>query len=163
MKALIVYDSVYGHTEKIAQTIGTALTNEYDVKVTRANKVKVDQLAAIDLLIIGSPTHGGRYTEVIQDFLKDISEFTLENTKTAAFDTRTSSSGIVGAIERKFGRAAVRIVNVLEKQERIIVAEPEGFIVKGRKGPLKEGELERAENWANEIEKSIRVTGQEPI
>jgi flavodoxin len=148
MKALIVYDSVYGHTEKIAQTIGTALTNEYDVEVVKANKVRVNQLPSINLLIIGSPTHGGRFTEAIQNFLNDISELILENIKTAAFDTRTSSSGIVGVLERKFGHAAVRIVNVLKKQGRILAAEPEGFIVKGRKGPLKEGELERAKNWA---------------
>ena len=163
MKALIVYDSVYGHTEQIAQAIGTALTNEHDVEVVRANEVRDDQLPLIDLLIIGSPTHGGRFTEAIQDFLNNISELALENTKTAAFDTRTSSSGIVGVLERKFGRAAIRIANILEKQERILIAEPEGFIVRGRKGPLEEGELKRAENWAKKIEKSARTPGQEPI
>ena len=39
----------------------------------------------------------------------------------------------------------------MKKQGRNVIIESEGFVVKGRKGPLKEGELERAEKWANQI------------
>ena len=151
MKALIVYDSVYGNTEQIAQAISKALNSEMNVIVSRVTDVKADQLIELKLLIVGSPTHGGRFTEAIQAFLNDISKLPLEGTNVAAFDTRTSSSGVVGFLEKRFGHAAVRIANVLKKQGRNFIGEPEGFIVKGRKGPLKGGELERAENWANDI------------
>lgn len=147
MKALIVYDSVHGNTEQIAQAIGKALNIEMNVVVAKATDVKVEQLTELKLLIVGSPTHGGRYTEAIQAFLKN-SESKLQGIHVAAFDTRTSSRF---GIERIFGFAGKRIADVLIKQGGILLAQPEGFIVKGIKGPLKEGELERAENWANDI------------
>jgi len=70
MKALIVYDSVYGNTEKIARSIGSAITG--DVKVLRAAEVNPSELESVDLLIVGSPTHGGRQTPAIQDFLNKV-------------------------------------------------------------------------------------------
>jgi flavodoxin I len=148
MKALVVYDSVYGNTEKIAQAIGKTLNSELDVEVVRANNVKADQLKNLKLLIVGSPTHGGRFTEAIQDFLKDISELSIKDINVAAFDTRISSRF---RIERIFGYAAKRIADVLNTQGGILISQPEGFIVKGKKGPLKDGELERAETWAKNI------------
>ena len=38
MKSLIIYDSIYGNTEKIAQAIGEGLTGE--VKVVRVGEVR---------------------------------------------------------------------------------------------------------------------------
>ena len=125
MKTLIVYDSVYGNTEKIAQAIGKALNIEKNVE--RANDVKADQLTELKLLIIGSPTHGGRFTQAIRDFLNSISELSIKGVNVAAFDTRTPPSRL-GKI---FGYAAVRIADVLKRQGGILIAEPEGFFVKG--------------------------------
>ena len=156
MKALIVYDSVYGHTEKIAQAIGKGLTNKYEYSVVKGNNVGKNQLEELNLLIIGTPTHGGRWTEAIRDFLKEISGMKLEGVKVAVFDTRTESTGIIGGIERIFGRVAPRLAEEMKKHERNVIIEPEGFVVKGRKGPLKEGELQRAENWGNQIAEILR-------
>jgi hypothetical protein len=47
-----------------------------------------------------------------------------------------------------FGYAAPRIARSLEEHGGNLVTEPEGFVVIGIKGPLKEGELARAANWA---------------
>lgn len=58
MKALIVYDSMYGNTEKIAKSIGGAITG--DVKVLRISEVIPSELESLDFLIVGSPTQGGR-------------------------------------------------------------------------------------------------------
>ncbi|WP_455463049.1 flavodoxin family protein [Candidatus Hodarchaeum mangrovi] len=158
MKVLIVYDSVHGNTEQIAQVMGKALNSEMDVKVVKGNEVKTDHLTGLNLLIVGSPTHGGRYTELIQKFFKD-KKLSIKDINVAAFDTRTSSTGITGAIEKVFGRAAVRIADSLKKKGGILLIQPEGFIVEGIKGPLKEGELERAETWVKKlVEKSKSVT-----
>jgi len=70
MKVLIVYDSVYGNTGKIAKAIGDAITGE--VKVLRVGEVNSSELKTFGLLIVGSPTHGGRPTPAIQDFLNKI-------------------------------------------------------------------------------------------
>ncbi len=151
MKVLVVYDSVYGNTKQIAQAIGKTLEAEHDIEVARAAEVKENQLLDLQVLFIGSPTHGGRFTEAIQDFLAVLSAQQQQVITIAAFDTRTCSKGIVGWLERRFGHAAPRIVEVLESQDKIFNGKQEGFIVTGRKGPLKEGEVERAEIWAKEI------------
>jgi hypothetical protein len=44
--------------------------------------------------------------------------------------------------------AAERIAKALAKKGGRLVAELEGFIVEQKEGPLKQGELERASNWA---------------
>ena len=154
MKILILYDSVYGHTKQIAQAIGKGVDDQHDLEIINANALNKEKLSDVDILIIGSPTHGGRYTEAIQAFFKDMAPDLSKNLSGAAFDTRTSSTGIAGRIEKIFGRAAPRIVRDMEKQEWRLLVEPEGFIVKGRKGPLREGELDRAEEWAKTILKA---------
>ena len=144
MKALVVYDSVYGNTEKIARSIGGAITG--DVKVLRASEANPSELELIDLLIVGSPTQGGRPTPPIQDFLDAVAEAAIRGVKVAAFDTRFSTRWV-----RIFGYAAGRIAEVLKEQGANLVVAPEGFFVKGKEGPLKEGELERAASWARGI------------
>lgn len=146
MKVLIVYDSVYGNTEKIAKAIGDAITGE--VKVLRVGGVNSSELKTFGLLIVGSPTHGGRPTSAIQDFLKEISEPVIRGISVAAFDTRLTTR-----LVRIFGYAAGRIAKSLKRNGGTLIASPEGFFVKGKEGPLKEGELERAARWAKEITK----------
>jgi len=108
MKALIVYDSVYGNTEKIAKAIGGAITGE--VKVLRMGEVNSSELKTLDLLIVGSPTQGGRPTPAIQDFLNKVSESDIKGISVATFDTRFSTR-FVGI----FGYAAGRIADSLKK------------------------------------------------
>jgi flavodoxin I len=146
MKALIVYDSVYGNTEKIARAIGDAITASCEVKVLRAGETNPSELASIDLLIIGSPTHGGRPTPAVQDLLNKVTQPSLKDINVAAFDTRSQAK-----LARVFGNAAGRIAGQLTKKGGVLIVSPEGFFVTGTKGPLKEGELERAANWAKRI------------
>lgn len=134
MKALVIYDSTYGNTQKIAQAIGEAIGGQ----LLRVGEVNPANLKGFDLLIIGSPTHGGWYTEGIRDLLK--ASPSLEGVKVAVFDTRTKKS--------IFGFAATRIARSIEKNGGNLLAPPEGFIVLGTQGPLKDGELERAAEWA---------------
>jgi flavodoxin len=144
--ALVVYDSWYGNTEKIAQAIGSTITG--DVKVLRPAEVDPSKLGELNLLIVGSPTQGGRPTKAIQDFLNGFSRSTIKGIKVATFDTRFSTKW-VGI----FGYAAGKIARSLEKLGGILVVPPEGFFVKGKEGPLKEEETERAASWAKYIGK----------
>jgi len=146
MKALIVYDSVYGNTEKIARAIGEAITPSGEVKVLRAGEANPSELASTDLLIVGSPTHAGRPTPPIQDILNKVPKLSLQGINVAAFDTRIPTK-LVGV----FGYAAGRIAGNLKRKGGNLIASPEGFLVTGTKGPLKEGELERAAGWAKGI------------
>ena len=149
MKVLIIYDSVFGNTEQIARAIGNALGSQEDVKIIRVSNVKPEQLTGLKLLIVGSPTHGGRPTPAIQNFLNRVLEPAIRGINVAAFDTRFSTRW-VGI----FGFAAGKIASNLKGKGGTLVASPEGFFVKGKEGPLKEGELERAADWAKGISES---------
>ena len=140
MKALIVYDSAYGNTEKIAKSIGNALSG--DVKVVRVNSVNLSDLESISFLIVGSPTYAGRPTPPVRNFLKKIPKSSLKDKKVAAFDTRVSAK-----FAKIFGYASNRISKILKAKGGIPVLSPEGFFVKGTEGPLYEGEEERATGW----------------
>ena len=142
MNALVIYDSVHGNTEEIAQAIGEAI----DAQALRVGDVRPADLQGFDLLIIGSPTHGGWFTEEIKALLE--ASPTLEGANVAAFDTRTAS--IWNRI-LPFGYAAPRIAQRLESGGGNLLAPPEGFVVLGTKGPLKEGELARAGGWARQV------------
>jgi flavodoxin I len=146
MKALIVYDSVYGNTEKIARAIAEAITPSNEVKVLGVGEASPSELAAPDLLIVGTPTHAGRPTPAIQDLLNRVPGPSLDGVNIAAFDTRSTSK-----FARVFGNAAKRIARHLTKKGGVALASPEGFLVTGTKGPLKEGELERAADWAKAL------------
>jgi flavodoxin I len=141
MRALVVYDSFYGNTEEIAKAIGGAITGG-EVSVLRAGEVGPAELENISLLVVGAPTQGGRATPQIRDFLKRVSKAEINGVDAAAFDTRVASK-----VAKIFGYAAGRIAKELKKKGADLIAEPEGFFVEGTKGPLTEGELERAAEW----------------
>ncbi|HLB28353.1 MAG TPA: flavodoxin family protein [Dehalococcoidales bacterium] len=147
MKALIVYDSLYGNTEQVAKAIGGAMAG---AKVLRAGEANPSELNGIDLLIVGSPTQGGRNTQAIRAFLDKIPASSLKGMKVAAFDTRLSTKW-VGV----FGYAAGRIASDLKAKGANLIALPEAFFVTGTKGPLKDGESERAAGWLREIVKGL--------
>ena len=152
IKPLIVYDSVYGNTEKIAKSIGKALGSES--KVLRVSEASLFDLKKINLLIVGSPVHGGKPTTDIEKFLKSIPFNYLKHMRVAAFDTRfaTENHGIGVRILMKVIRyAAHRIAKILVQKGGKLIAKPEGFIVEDKEGPLKKGEATRAARWVKDF------------
>jgi len=147
VKTLIVYDSVYGNTEKIAQAIGEAIGGQ----VLQVGKVSAADLQGLALLIVGSPTRGGRPTEGLQAWLDQLPATALQGIRVATFDTRSTVKFV-----RIFGYAATRIADSLTQKGGALLAPPAAFFVKGTKGPLKEGELERAAAWARDLAASIK-------
>jgi len=147
VNVLVVYNSQYGNTEKIAAAIGGAIPG---ARVLHASEADPSELESVGLLIVGSPTHGGRPMGAVQIILKEAPASAIEGINVAAFDTRFASG-----FAKIFGYAAVRIANTLKRKGGSLVVEPEGFIVEATKGPLKEGELERAAGWAGEVLRSV--------
>ncbi len=158
MKVLIVYDSVFGNTEKIALAISNSLGSKENVETFRVSAIKPEQLIRLSLLIVGSPTRAFRPTKAITNFLKKISSNGLKGVKVAAFDTRISTADVnsrfLNILVKLFGYAAKPIASKLEKKGGELIIPSEGFFVKGTEGPLKEGELERAVAWAKVIMKT---------
>jgi flavodoxin len=153
MKTLVIYDSVFGNTEKLAQAIGAALGVPGEVEVARVGAVKPESLGGLSLLLVGSPTRGFRPTEAITAFLKGLDANALRGVRVAAFDTRIDvlkdiKNPLFRFIVHRGGYAAPRIAEGLKKAGGELAAPPEGFFVKESEGPMKDGELERAAGWA---------------
>jgi flavodoxin len=155
MKGLVVYDSVFGNTEKIAQAIGAVLAEQGSVETLSVGRMTTNSMSGLDILIVGSPTRGFRPTEAVSKFLNSIPKNSLTEVRVAAFDTRiwldTIDSKTLRFVVDKGGYAANTIAKSLVKKGGQLVAPPEGFLVTGEQGPLKEGELDRANEWARGI------------
>ena len=143
MKVLIVYDSQFGNTEKVAKAIATALGTKEDTHLAKADMVKPEDLEGLDALIVGSPIHAWGPTAKIKSFLKGLKPDTLSGIKAAAFDT--------GYKSRFAGSATKKIEKILRKAGCAIIVPGEKFIVISTKGPLAEGELDKAAAWVKNI------------
>lgn len=154
MNSLVVYDSVFGNTEKVAKRISDSLDPQAKlVKVTDYNQTDLDGL---DLLIVGSPTRAFNPTKDITDFLNKLPASQLKGMKIAAFDTRMTEepikkNAILGFMVKLFGYADKPIADKLMKNGAIKTADNIGFYVLDSDGPLKDGELDRADEWVKEI------------
>jgi len=160
MKVLVVFDSVFGNTEKVARSIFGGLGSQSDAEILQVNQAVPGKLKGLDLLVVGSPTRGFRPTEAMGAWLEQIPAKSLKGVKLAVFDTRLKADEIksigVRFIVEKGGYAARRIAGGLKRSGGTLIVPPEGFYVQDREGPLKEGELERAASWAANILKSIQ-------
>lgn len=143
MKALVIYDSMFGNTEKVAQVIAAGLDTGEGIRLAKVNTITPQDTMALDLLIVGSPTHGWRPTEGIKAFFNSLQPNVLSGVRAAAFDTQYRT--------RLSGSAAKRIEKALRRQGCSIVAPAIGFFVTGSEGPLAEGELDKATAWAKQI------------
>lgn len=158
MNIMLVYDSVFGNTEKIARAVSSSIGSQENVRTIRVNDIQPDQLTGLDLLIVGSPTRAFRPTKEITGFLYKIPANALKGIKVAAFDTRLSAmdkrSFLFKILAKQFGYAAEPIADKLVKKGGTLIVPPEWFIVKDSQGPLKAGELERAADWARSLIKT---------
>ncbi|MGD8475453.1 MAG: flavodoxin domain-containing protein [Anaerolineae bacterium] len=160
MKAVVAYDSAYGNTEQIAQAIGDALGTKQDVEVVRIGDFGPMLLTGLGLLIVGSPTQRFSPTGPTTAMLKSIPSGGLRGVKVAAFDTRITEAEIerikiLAFFVRLFGYAAEPIATRLQKKSGELLVPPEPFYVGGTEGPLLEGELDRAADWARQIAASL--------
>lgn len=155
MNALLIYDSVFGNTEKVARAIADGLGKKATVEMKRPAEATVEALAGCDLLVVGSPTRGFRPTEGLSALLKGLPGGSLKGRRVAAFDTRIDARDIKQAAFRFMvhagGYAATKIAERLKKAGAELAAAPEGFIVEATEGPMRSGELERAAAWGERL------------
>ena len=155
MKAVVLYDSYFGNTEKIAQAIGKALGTAKTVSVVKVDQAKREMLDGIDVFIAGSPTRAFSPTPTVKSFLKKIPANGLNGVKVAAFDTRLPMDenvpGFLKFMVKMFGYADKPLQDLMVKKGGRVSVQSQGFFVKESEGPLQDGELERAVDWAKAI------------
>jgi flavodoxin len=135
----IVYDSMFGSTERIARALAEHLAPAI---VTKAHVTTTVDLTDVDLLLLGSPTHAGGPSMAMRLLTRRIPADLVRGMPVATFDTRFHED------LKKTGSAAIRMAARMEKKGARLIAPPESFFVSDMRGPLEEGELERAIAWA---------------
>jgi flavodoxin len=143
MRAVIVYDSVHGNTEKVARAIAEGLAETSEVVVRKVAEAETDDLISAELVIAGSPTHAWNMSRASLEFFQRISHGAFDGKLAAAFDTRFR-----GPLT---GSAAGRISRALQKRGFRLMLRPESFFVAHMQGPLREGELERARAFGSRL------------
>lgn len=139
MKSLVIYDSNQGNTQKIAEEIGAKL----NAQVINIAQFAKDNRKDVDLLIVGSPIIGWKPTEKMEAFLASLDKNSLKGIKATAFDTRVKLF--------IHGDAKEKIAKALKNLGAEIFTPSMPFYVLGKDGPLLDGEIEKAQKWAEEI------------
>ena len=147
MKALVIYESFFHNTEDIARAVGEGL----GAKVVSFEDCPSADLQGLDLLVIGSPTQRFGPTDEIQRYITALPANITRGLPVAVFDTHLDGNALrnwfIRRIVQAGGYAAPRLQKMLMRAGAAPVCAPEGFLVMGQEGPLKEGELDRARAW----------------
>lgn len=168
MKAVVVYESVYGNTHAVAEAVADGLGGAEVVPVHRSSEL----IGEADLLVVGGPTHmhglattrsrqmaieavhedGGAHLEPdaasepgLRTWLRDLPQ--SAGARAAAFDTRLDKSPWLTGV------ASRGIAKRLRGHGYDVVA-TESFLVEDSEGPLADGELDRARAWGTELAES---------
>lgn len=148
MKALIVYDTKTGMTEKIALAISSGMKEVgASVVVKKADDAMEEDFKAADFWIVGAPTHVGSATGPAKKALKKAIAAGASGKKGTSFDTRFESAG-------KGGMDKLR--KMMEEAGVQIAVPPEWFAVKGMNGPLADGEEAKAVTFGRKIAGALR-------
>ncbi len=144
MATLVVYESMYGNTAKVARSIGAALSEHTPVEVRSIDEIDVLP-ADLEVLIVGGPTYARGVEATMKAFLDGFADHALEGVAAAAFDTRVNWPKLLS------GAASKGIHQRLERKGARMIADPESFVVEDKDGPLLAGEQDRAEAWGREL------------
>jgi len=157
MKGIVVYDTSFGNTKTIAQTIAETL-KESGIEVDLFYVKDVKKLSAKDyyFFVLGSPTKFGTMSFAVRSFLGKVKSEEWMNKPFAAFDTENPENIERARIENKEWSAAEKIAEKLrEKKMNQLVPVLKALVI-GQKGPLVEGEIERTKEYARGLATKLK-------
>lgn len=160
MKALVIYESMWGNTEQVARAVARGLQHSGPVEVLDVSEAP-QATGSVELLVVGGPTHafsmsrsstredavnkgarGGHEGRGIREWLDGLPAADLA---VATFDTR------VGKVRHLPGSAAKKAAKEVRRHHLGRVVDSESFWVDDMEGPLLDGELDRAEEWGRSL------------
>ena len=152
MKAIIVYESMFGNTKKVAEAIAENLNNIEKIETVIKTTKDVDptEVLDFDLILIGSPNHMGGPTRGIKKFIGKLEKIGLRGKKGATFDTYVRKN--VNKAVRKMERKITEKVPGLE-----VVTSGLSVKVGGISGPVLEEELHKCKEFTNTIINKMKV------
>jgi hypothetical protein len=172
MRALVVYESMFGNTHVIADHVAQGLRSHCEASVVPVGEASEDLLASMDLIVVGGPTHVHGMTSArtrksaveqaastddleldpdaegpgLRDWFDGLSA--RDGQRAAAFDTRIDGPSAIT------GRASKGIARRLRGHGFALVAEPESFLV-DKQSHLLVGEADRATTWGVVVARSV--------
>ena len=164
MDAIVVYESLWGNTAEVARAVAEGLGP--GARALRTDEATAADVAGADLIVAGAPVFGFKLSSPqMRDGIRknpgkgpapDLSCPLL----CAWLEALAPGSGWGAAFDTQvrgpFGKGAPEIARLLEAAGYAPLAEPEGFVVKGRHGPLKKGEVERARAWGEQLGRAMQ-------
>ena len=164
-RALVVYESMFGNTEKVADAVARGLRLEgVDTGLVEVGAAPAVLREGLDLLVVGAPTHAfslsrpstradavrqgaraERTSRGLREWLDALQYDAARAPVLAAFDTRVTK---VRWLPKAAGPTAARLAR---KRGLSTIEKPVGFLVDGLQGPLVDGELERAVAWGRRL------------
>jgi menaquinone-dependent protoporphyrinogen IX oxidase len=158
MKGIVVYDTSYGNTKTIAETIAETLRqSSMEVDLFYVKDVKKLIAKDYDFIVLGSPTKFGTMSFAIRGFLGKVKSEEWMNKPFAAFDTENPENIERAQAENKEWSAAEKIAERLKDKKMNQLLPVLKSVVFGQKGPLKEGEINRAKDYARELAIKLKV------
>ena len=170
MKALVVYESMWGNTRRVAEAIAVGLGG---ARAAETHQVDVTDVQDLDLLVVGGPTHAfsmsrpstrrdarqqgatdGVEDQGIREWLAALPESL--GVPVATFDTR------VLKVRHLPGSAAKAADKEVRRHHGSRVVDRSSFYVLDSSGPLADGELDRAEKWGVELAAQFAPSLEEP-
>lgn len=163
MKALVVYESMWGNTRRIAEAVADGLRQSMDVDLVTVDEAPTDPGTDIGLIVAGGPTHAfsmsraatrtdalnrgaseGNPQSGLREWLDKL-PVGQHPQRIATFDTR------VAKVRHFPGSAAKAAAKAAHRHGFDRAIHVESFYVDDVEGPLLDGELDRATAWAREI------------
>jgi flavodoxin len=149
-KILILYDTVYGNTKKVAMALSRGLEagNCY-VDCISIQEVDILEINNYDVIGIGSPTHFQGVPKSMKLYLKKIKSLNMKKKQGFAFETK-----------REFplaGSAAKKIMRVLKSLNFTIIHPAITSIVVDKEGPLQDKSLDKIEQIGLRISDNITI------
>ena len=170
MRALVVFESMFGNTERIARAVGEGLSVQMPVDVVEVGSAPTELPSDLALLVVGGPTHAFGMSrpntradatrqakgQVVSEKL-GIREWLDKLGKSGgvpatAFDTKVKSRWAPGSAARAAQRRLTRLGFARAEAART-------FLVEGTPGPLLDGEVARAELWGERLAALVAPEG----
>ena len=154
MKGIVIYDTSFGNTRQIAEAIAEMLKKSgIDIDIFCVKDAKKLSAKDYDFLVIGSPTRWGTMSFAVKRFLGKLKAKEWRDRPFAAFDTENPEN-----LEKPEWSAAEKIAAKLkEKQMSQLLPVLKSLVTEQTmKGPLKEGEIERAKKYAADLAANLK-------
>ena len=145
MKTLVLFESAYGNTERIAREIAQHLEKIGAVTLLHATEASSAAIDEYDLLVIGSPTQYRKASPTMSGWLEGLPYKGLSGYAIAVYDTRYRQP-----IWRS-GSAGRRLGKQVRKSGGVVLLEPESYFVSSGAGELLPGEIERVSTWVENL------------